>query len=118
MHDKTYGDRMPNIAILLDFYGEMLSDRQREATELFYNNDYSLSEISELTGITRQGVRDRIVKSEKILYGLEEKLHLAERFGNIKQETAVILKELERISESTGADVAYAVSQVKRLGEL
>ena len=56
-----------SMSLLLDFYGDILSEPQREAMDYFYNGDLSLSEISELTGITRQGVRDRLVKAEQIL---------------------------------------------------
>ena len=48
------------IALLFDFYGEMLTDKQRDVVELYYNDDLSLSEIAENEGITRQGVRDSI----------------------------------------------------------
>jgi len=73
------------ISILLDFYGGLLNDKQYEAVDLYYNEDLSLAEIAEHTDITRYGVRDRIVKSEKILYETEEKLHLAERFNEMKK---------------------------------
>ena len=80
-----------NIVFLLDFYGDTLSDKQKEAMEMFYNGDLSLSEIAEITGITRQGVRDRIVKSEQILTDLENKLGLASRFGNVSKTVDYIL---------------------------
>lgn len=52
------------IALLFDFYGEMLTDKQRDVVELYYNDDLSLSEIAENEGITRQGVRDSIKRAE------------------------------------------------------
>ena len=52
------------IAALIDIYGSLLTDRKREIIDMYYNDDYSLSEISENTGISRQGVRDSIKKSE------------------------------------------------------
>ena len=61
------------ISILLDAYGALLTERQRELVDLYYNEDLSLAEISENTGITRQGVRDGIKKSESFLRECEEK---------------------------------------------
>lgn len=58
--------------ILLDTYGSLLTDRKREILDYYYNEDYSLAEISEITGISRQGVRDSIKKSEEELFQLEE----------------------------------------------
>ena len=65
--------------LLLDTYGSLLSDRKREILDYYYNEDYSLSEISELTGISRQGVRDSIKKSEEEIYALESRLRIAEK---------------------------------------
>ena len=67
------------ISLLLDFYGDMLTEKQREAIENYYNNDLSLGEIANNLGITRQGVRDAIKKSEAILFNLEDKLGLAKK---------------------------------------
>ena len=61
MEREAKDEKLFEISMLLDFYGEILSDSQREALDLFYNDDLSLGEIADQTGITRQGVRDRIV---------------------------------------------------------
>ena len=68
------------LSLLLDFYGELLSEKVRRATELYYNDDLSLSEVAEDMGITRQGVRDLIKRAEGNLYGYEQKLGLYKRF--------------------------------------
>lgn len=65
--------------LLLDTYGVVLTDRKREILDYYYNEDYSLAEISEITGISRQGVRDSIKKSEEEIYALESKLKIAEK---------------------------------------
>ncbi|MEG2428920.1 MAG: YlxM family DNA-binding protein [Oscillospiraceae bacterium] len=65
-----------DVAILLDFYGEMLTAKQRDVIDLYYNQDLSLSEIAEHEGITRQGVRDSIKRGEVFLFELEDKLHV------------------------------------------
>ena len=104
-----------HMSLLLDFYGDVLSERQREALELFYNGDLSLSEISEITGITRQGVRDRIVKGEEILTELEEKLGLAHRFGNVKKTVDYIVTRLGELEKEYGASVADIVEAARKL---
>ena len=73
------------ISVLLDFYGEMLTEKQRDVVELYYNEDLSLSEIAAHSQITRQGVRDSIKRAEGILLGLEERLGLAKRFRRIQE---------------------------------
>lgn len=103
-----------NMSLLLDFYGDTLSDKQKEAMELFYNGDLSLSEIAEITQITRQGVRDRIIKSEQILTELENKLGLASRFGNVSKTIDYIVSRLEEI-KAEGANVDDIIDAAKRL---
>ena len=66
-------------AMLLDCYGEFLTPHQYRLTELYYCADLSLSEIAEIVGITRQGVRDGIKRGEQILLEMEEKLQFAAR---------------------------------------
>ena len=102
-----------NIGYLLDFYGEILSERKRTVLEFYYNDDLSLAEISEEIGISRQGVRDSIKKGEEELLFLEEKLGLAERFRSY-QETAHrirTLSEHEMLSPELSAEI-------RRLSEL
>lgn len=67
---------------LLDFYGELLSERKRSTMDMYYNEDFSLAEIAEQIGISRQGVRDIIKKSEEELMFYEEKLGLASKLQN------------------------------------
>ncbi len=67
------------IGYLLDFYGDVLPERRRDIMDLYYNDDLSLAEIAEQTGITRQAVRDSIKKTEAELFFYEEKLGLRRR---------------------------------------
>ncbi len=78
------------ITFLLDFYGDMLTDKQREVIEAYYNEDLSLAEIATEKGITRQGVRDAIKRAEQQLLEMEEQLGLAKRFKNVKDGLAKI----------------------------
>lgn len=82
-----------SVALLLDFYGEVLTDKQREVIGLYYDEDLSLAEIASQANITRQGVRDSIKRGEATLREMEEKLRLVSRFAN-RQET------LEQIGEA------------------
>ena len=81
------------ISVLLDFYGEMLTEKQRDVVELYYNEDLSLSEIAAHSQITRQGVRDSIKRAEGILLGLEERLGLAKRFRRIQEGLDLIIRD-------------------------
>ena len=74
-----------NIGYLLDFYGDVLSERRRDALDFYYNDDMSLSEIAEEMGISRQGVRDLIKKAEEELLFYEEKLGLAKKFADAQE---------------------------------
>ena len=84
--------------MLLDFYGSLLSERQQQVMELYYNQDLSLAEISEQASITRQGVRDAVKKAEQILEETERKLSLVERFQTVSRR---VLQIKERLLEET-----------------
>jgi predicted DNA-binding protein YlxM (UPF0122 family) len=87
-----------NIPYLLDFYGEVLSERSRNILEMYYGDDLSLAEIAESEGISRQGIRHIIKKGEEELFFLEERLGLAADFTDLKSaanELFVISKELK-----------------------
>lgn len=74
------------IAWLLDFYGDMLTEKQREVVDYYYNEDLSLAEIAQHCNITRQGVRDSIKRAEQQLLFYEETLHIAEKFKSIQEK--------------------------------
>jgi len=69
------------LALLLDFYGGLLTEKQREYIELYYHEDFSLAEIARLNSITPQGVRDVISRGEHMLREVERKTGLIARFG-------------------------------------
>jgi len=87
-----------NISFLLDFYGDVLSDKQREILDLYYNEDLSLAEIAESNGLTRQGVRHVIKKAEDELLFLETKLGLANRFVTLETVYNAIADNLSKVS--------------------
>ena len=75
MKNQTY-----RMTMLFDFYGELLTDRQKEFFDLYYNEDLSLAEIAENAGISRQGVRDVIVRAESAMQEIEDKTGIIKRF--------------------------------------
>ena len=75
----------------------MLTEKQRDVVELYYNEDLSLSEIAAHSQITRQGVRDSIKRAEGILLGLEERLGLAKRFRRIQEGLDLIIRDARDI---------------------
>lgn len=81
------------VSLLFSFYGKMLTDRQADTIDLYYNEDLSLSEVGAELGISRQGVRDNLKRAETILYDTEERLGLMGRFLEIKNK----LSEIDRI---------------------
>ena len=87
------------ISFLLDFYGEMLTQKQHDFLIYYYDEDLSLSEIAENEGITRQGVRDAIKRAENQLFDMENRLGLAKRFNEVKQGLAEIKQCAEEISD-------------------
>lgn len=87
------------ISLLLDFYGEMLTEKQREVVEFYYNEDLSLAEIAQHSGITRQGVRDSIKRAECQLTDCEEKLGLMHRFHQIQAGLGEIIAYATEIQE-------------------
>ncbi|MDD3766032.1 MAG: YlxM family DNA-binding protein [Eubacteriales bacterium] len=88
------------ITLLFDFYHNMLTDKQAEVIDLYYNEDLSLAEISEHLCITRQGVRDSIKRAEMILKEAEENLGIAKRYMVIKEAAMNIEKEIREMEES------------------
>lgn len=85
-----------NISYLLDFYGNILPEKKRSVMELYYNEDLSLAEIAEQIGISRQGVRDIIKKTEEELFFWEEKLGLVKRDLKLRNRAERILSLLPR----------------------
>lgn len=87
-----------DVIILFDIYGDMLTDKQRDFLNYYYNDDLSLAEIAENEGITRQGVRDAIKRAEAQLYELESHLGLSKRFDDISRGIAEIIELTDAIN--------------------
>lgn len=101
------------MTMLFDFYGELLTERQKEFYELYYDEDLSLAEIAENYGISRQGVRDVIVRAEAYMTEIEDKTGLVKRFVQMTPH-------LERIGEAADAlrKLNYRQYEDSRIEEL
>ena len=97
-----------NVTVLLDAYGQLLTDKQRGAIDLYYNEDFSLAEIAEEIGISCQGVLASIKQGEKHLDEYEDKLGVVSRFHSISKK----ITEIETIMDSADFEGA---DRVKRL---
>lgn len=85
------------MTMLYDFYGDLLTERQKEFYDLYYNEDLSLAEIAENYGITRQGVRDIIARAEGSLLEVEEKTGLIRKYHSLQSTLTELQATLEEI---------------------
>jgi len=92
------------MALLFDFYGELLTEKQRELFDLYHNQDYSLGEIAENEGVTRQGARDALMRAEKTLTDAEAATGLFARFGSIAARLDEAYELAEALADSCGED--------------
>ncbi len=105
------------MAMLFDFYGDLLTDRQKEFYDLYYNEDLSLAEIAENCGISRQGVRDVIVRAEATMTEIEDKTHLIRRFYQMQKEIAAIDEAADRLLQSVN-DRSYGDEMLDEIGRV
>ena len=105
---------------LFDLYGNMLTDKQKDAFDLYYNQDLSLSEIAELMSITRQGVRDLIVRGEATINELETKLSLFKKSvssANSKPEIIEAIENASILDFSLINELEGAIKDIKALND-
>ena len=121
MYDSQ-GDVMESIvkqSLLYDFYGELLTEKQKQVYELHYQNDLSLTEIGEELSISRQAVRDQLKRTEKILLDYEEKLQLVSRFQAQKKAVQEMKhaggKRMEK--KNPDASVVKAIAKMKKIAD-
>ena len=96
------------MTMLFDFYGELLTDRQKEFFDLYYHEDLSLAEIAENAGISRQGVRDVIVRAEAAMQEVEDKTGIIKRFEKQRPH-------LEAIEEAAQAHNCVSCGKCKEV---
>ena len=104
------------IIMLFDFYRGLLTDKQAESIDLYYNEDLSLAEISEILSVTRQGVRDNIKRAEGIMLDAEEKLGVVARYKKercvIKEARHITAELLKSCAEN---DVCNSIKELDKL---
>ena len=96
------------VAMLLDFYGDMLTDKQQDVIDLYYNQDLSLGEIADEVGISRQGVRDSIKRGEAVLFEMEGRLGFLRTFRRNESalaEIELLAKEIVDINRKQNSSV-------------
>lgn len=108
MNDKTF-----EMSLLFDFFGDLLTEKQRNCFDLYYNDDLSLSEIAEQAGISRQGVRDNILRAESALREYEEKTGVVRRFT----ETQTAISQLEESIKLFLANNAHSEQEASSILE-
>ena len=111
-----------DIAWLFDFYGDMLTDKQRCVMELYYEEDLSLAEIAENQHITRQGVRDSIKRAEAQMLEMEERLHVAARFRALRDGLEAIrdaAQDIQKYNDRTrfSREIEDRAKQIVTLAE-
>ena len=100
------------IVLLYDYYGDLLTDRQKECFEMRYYQDLSLGEIGEILGISRQGVHDNLSRTEALLRNMEAKTGCVRRYLQSRQAMQSILKTAETLKAHTDPAVRAAAAQI------
>ena len=96
-------DEITRASLLYDFYGALLTEKQRQVMALYHEENLSLSEIGQEFGISRQAVHDTQKKAEQALEEYEEKLGLIDKFLRTEQAIAAIEEEIDRMEKLTSA---------------
>lgn len=104
-------------AVLLDFYGDMLTDKRRDFINLYYNEDLSLAEIAENEGLSRQGVRDTIKRAEEQLLAWEERLHLARMFRILSEKSHRLSELAARLSAVGGEEQQRIAAELQSIAQ-
>ena len=108
-------DKKIEISMLWQIYGALLTEKQKEYIDYYYNEDLSLAEIAQNDGITRQGVRDIIKKGEKKLFEYEEKLLFMKKTINQEKQIEHILLNLNKIQKnSSDKQVTSILEEVRK----
>ena len=100
------------LILLYDYYGDLLTERQRECFELRYNQDLSLGEIGQELGISRQGVHDNLARTEALLRNMEQKTGCVRRDQRCRKVIDEILKSALELRESSDVRISAAAQRI------
>jgi len=106
------------VSYLLDFYGNLFNQKQREILEMYFQEDMSLAEIASVFGMTRQGVYDNIKRGEKEILSLESKLNLMDTFLEISKSVDLIesnLKPGNVVTDQNYSEIKKSLSKIKEI---
>lgn len=92
-------DKRVQISIMLDYYGALLTDKQSDVMDLYFNQDLSLAEISEITNTSRQAIHDIIKRCEKVLLEYELKLQLVKKSIEFTKAKEEVNRKLELLTD-------------------
>ena len=108
-------DKITEVSLLYDFYGQLLSKRQQEVMSLYYEENLSLSEIAEEFSISRQGVHDALKNAEKSLHQYEAKLGLVSRFENSRRAVEMIDRQIEAVIDKNrdNSDLVSSLAEIR-----
>lgn len=105
-------EKLARMAMLYDFYGQLLTERQQEIGEMFYADDLSLSEIAQEYGISRQAVYDLLKRTEKILEDYEAKLRLVHKFEEQQGKIAEIGELVSEAQKTRNIDLLEKIAEI------
>lgn len=108
-------DKILYYTLLIDFYGELLTKKQRETFETYFFDDMSLAEVGEMNNVSRQSVNDLLRRTEKILIGYEKKLKLVENYLTEKDKIYLILKHIDDLILSGNTDLSELRKMVESI---
>ena len=95
-----------SMTLLFDYYGELLTQKQRTYFDLYYNQDFSLAEIAEEEGVSRQGVYDALTRTEAILRNFEEKTGFVAKAAERTRQLEIIRSAVESVRTLPGGEAA------------
>lgn len=103
------------LSILLDFYSVLLTEKQREIMNMYYNEDFSLSEIAELNNTSRQAIHDTLKRCQKLLFEYEDKLKLKYKEDILNKNRNIILDKLEHLcTKVSDTQVIENIDDIKK----